>query len=117
MPITSISANLSCRDLEASITWYAALFGKKPARRPMAGLAEWTFGRGAEVQLYEAPEHAGHGTLTLAVDDLDLERARLSAGGVKPQDIERGDRRQLMRMRDPDGNLVVMTSTESQPEG
>jgi len=113
VPITSISANLSCRDLEASIAWYAALFGKKPARRPMAGLAEWTFGKGAEVQLYQSPEHAGHGTLTLAVDDIDAERRRLLAEDLAPQDIERGDSRQLMRMHDPDGNLVVMTSAET----
>ena len=71
MGIATVFANVSCRDLAASEPWYAKLFGKAPLRRPMPGLAEWQFTDSAEVQLHQAPEHAGHSVLTLGVMPLE----------------------------------------------
>jgi hypothetical protein len=60
MGIATIFAQISCSDIENSVTWYTKLFGKPPIRRPMFGLAEWQFTESAEVQVYEQREHAGH---------------------------------------------------------
>ena len=74
MAIQTIFAHLSCSNLEKSVAWYEKLFGKPPTRRPMPRLAEWQFSDSAEVQLFQAPEHAGHSTLTLGVLPLTPER-------------------------------------------
>lgn len=107
MPITRIFANLSCRDLAVSTRWFAAVFGSEPDRNPMPGLHEWDRGD-AGLQLYEKPEDAGRGTLTLVVDDIEEERRRLSEAGFAVTEIELADYTTIMRLRDPDGNLVVL---------
>ncbi|QYF86318.1 VOC family protein [Brevundimonas sp. PAMC22021] len=107
MSIAKVYANLSCRDLNTSTRWFTALFGRDPDTAPMAGLHEWDCGSGG-LQLYEKPEHAGAGTLTLIVDDIAAERARLDAAGLVVAEVEAADYTTIMRLRDPDGNLVVL---------
>lgn len=111
MSIQTVFANLSCSQLETSIAWYEKLFGKAPSRRPMPGLAEWHFTDSAQVQRYEEKRHAGHGTLTLGVIRLQAERQRLIEAGLQPGAIEEANAFSIMRMRDPDNNLIVFAST------
>jgi hypothetical protein len=112
MAIATIFAQVSCSNLETSISWYEKLFGKPPLRRPMPGLAEWQFTDSAEVQLFEAREHAGHSTLTLGVLPLQVEHDRLEEAGLKPGPVELATHFFIMRLRDPDNNLVVLASAE-----
>jgi hypothetical protein len=112
MAIATIFAQVSCSDLETSLPWYEKLFGKPPLRRPMVGLAEWQFTESAEVQLFEAKEHAGHSTLTLGVLPLQRERDRLEQAGLQPGPIEQASDFFIMRLRDPDQNLIVLASAE-----
>lgn len=113
MAIDKIYAHLSCSDLESSIEWFGILFGRAPDARPMDGLAEWHHGERAGFQLYEDPAHAGHATLTLIVTGLEDERIRLKDGDLDPGPLERGDNFNLVRLRDPDGNLVVLAQAGS----
>ena len=110
MGISTIFAQVSCSDIETSVAWYEKLFGRPPLRRPMPGLAEWQFTESAEVQLYEQREHAGHSTLTLGVLPLERERTRLLAAGLQPGPIEDTHDYFIVRLRDPDQNLVVLAS-------
>jgi len=112
MSIETIFANVSCSDLRTSAAWYEKLFGKPPTRRPMPGLAEWQLTESAEMQLYEAKEHAGHSTLALGVMPIEPERERLEAAGLAPGPVEPADDFFIMRLRDPDGNLVVLASAK-----
>jgi hypothetical protein len=112
MTIKTIFAHVSCADIETSVPWYEKLFGKAPTRRPMPGLAEWQFSDSAEVQLYQEKEHAGTSTLTLGVLPLEPERRRLETASLKPGPIEEADDYFIMRIRDPDGNLIVFASAE-----
>ncbi len=107
MPITRIFAHLACRDIVASMAWYAAIFDRQPDANPMDGLAEWHHGDGAGFQLFQDMVEDGHGTMTLIVSQLDAERSRLHGLGLHPPEIEPGQPR-LLRLRDPDGNLVVL---------
>lgn len=106
--LKTIYAQLSCSDLARSMAWFEKLFGRAPDARPMAGLAEWYHGDCAGLQLFEQTDHAGHGTLTLIVDDLAGERRRLESAGLTPGAIEPATYVSLFRLRDPDGNLVVV---------
>lgn len=108
MPIETLYAQIACKDLAAGIIWFGRLFGRAPDERPMKGLAEWRHGERAGLQLFEDPANAGHTTLTLIVSDLRGEQARLEKAGLKPGEVEAGDRTSLVRLRDPDGNLVVL---------
>jgi catechol 2,3-dioxygenase-like lactoylglutathione lyase family enzyme len=112
MSIQTIFAHVSCTDLERSVAWYQKLFGRPPIRRPMPGLAEWQFTDSAEVQLFEDAAHAGHSTLTLGALPLELERNRLAHSGLNPGPIENADNFFIVRLRDPDENLVVFASAK-----
>lgn len=108
MTIEKVFAQVSCSDLSASSGWYAALFDRAPDARPMDGLAEWHHRGAAGLQLFENPADAGHGTLTLVVSGLRDEHARLERAGLAPGAIEPATSTSLVRLRDPDGNLVVL---------
>lgn len=112
MGIATIFAQVSCRNIEASTAWYERLFGRPPLRRPMPGLVEWQFTDSAEVQLFEQPENAGHSVLTLGVLPMQPERDRLLASGLAPGEIGEANDYFVMRIRDPDQNLIVFASAK-----
>jgi len=112
MAIKTIFAHVSCSDLKTSEAWYAKLFGKSATRHPMERLAEWQLTESAELQLYEDKPHAGHSTLALGVMPIEPERERLEAAGLAPGPVEPADDFFIMRLRDPDGNLVVLASAK-----
>ena len=112
MSIRAILAQLNCSELEMSTVWYCKLFAREPDSRPMNHLSEWHHGDSAGLQLFENAEHAGHGTLTLVVDDVQREHLRLSEVGLMPGDVEPG-KFSLIRLNDPDGNLVVLAQPTS----
>ncbi|MEZ5779527.1 MAG: VOC family protein [Paracoccaceae bacterium] len=108
MALEKIYAQLACSDLAESADWFARLFDREPDARPMDGLAEWHHGESAGFQLFRETGNAGKGTLTLIVRHLRDEHARLASSGLDPGKVEAADTTSLIRLRDPDGNLVVL---------
>ena len=109
MSLIAIYANISCSDLETSRTWYATLLGRGPDAEPMEGLVEWHHGDQAGLQLFHGPQAAGkpgRGTLTLIASDLRGEHRRLA--GLSPGEVEPGETVSIVRLTDPDGNMVVL---------
>lgn len=108
MAVTAIFANLSCCDLARSRPFFAAIFARQPDAAPMDGLLEWHHGGRAGFQLFREPAKAGNGTLTLIVAGLEAERARLADAGIAVPAAEIGAGARIVRLADPDGNLVVL---------
>ena len=55
----------------------------------------------------DRPEHAGHGMLTIMVDDFDARVAQIAGRGIEPTErevYEGGVRKWIYR--DPDGNEI-----------
>jgi hypothetical protein len=50
--------------------------------------------------------------LTLGVLPLELERKRLEEAGLEPSPIEVAKDFFILRLRDPDGNLIVFASAK-----
>jgi hypothetical protein len=108
MPIEKVFAHISCSNLESSIAWFTKLFGRSPNETPMEGLAEWHQNNQAGFQLFQDPKNAGHATMTLGVSDLGSERSRLAQFKLQPGPIEEADYVNIVRIRDPDQNLIVL---------
>lgn len=106
--IARLYGQVACADLDRSVAWFERLFDRAPDQRPMQGLAEWDVGDSGGLQLFQQPENAGHTTLTLIVDDLRAQAARLDGAGLKRGEVEPADETSLVRLRDPDGNLIVL---------
>lgn len=113
MELKALYGQLACADFDRSIAWFKNLFGRTPDARPMQGLAEWHFGESAGFQLHADAGKAGHGTLTLRVHDIQAERKRLLDSGTRVGPIEAGGGGSIMRLRDPDENLVVLAQPDA----
>lgn len=107
MPILNAIASLAVRDLSASSAWYASLLDKEADTRSRPEVAEWKFDRGGGLQLYQQPERAGGGSVTLAVDDIDLLATHLQQLNVAHGALTRTAQVRTIMLADPDGNHIA----------
>jgi ketosteroid isomerase-like protein/predicted enzyme related to lactoylglutathione lyase len=107
MRVREIIGVVSVSDLERAGQWYERLFGRPADARPMGGLAEWHVDEAGGIQLLCDPDRAGGSQLTLLVDDLDAERARLEARGLTLGAVLAGEVARYAQITDPEGNQVT----------
>ena len=106
MPIANALASLAVHDVSTASGWYEKILG--PGTRPMAEVVEWQLPEGGGLQIYTAPERAGHGSCTLIVTDIDELAGRLRASGVAPDaEPAHNDRVDTVMITDPDGNSIA----------
>lgn len=107
MAIDNALASVAVKDLGPAAEWYAKVLGRPADHRPMPEVAEWAFPAGGGLQVYQQPERAGAGSLTLSVDDLDGEVARLQRLGIDTGQRTSSDKVRTLMIVDPDGNHVA----------
>lgn len=107
MTILNAIASLAVHDLHAASAWYASLLDKEADTRPMPDVAEWKFDRGGSLQLYQQPERAGGGSVTLAVDDIELLATHLQQLNVAHDALSRTAQVCTIMLTDPDGNHIA----------
>ena len=103
--MVDLFACLPVTDLERAEDWYGRLLGAGPAFRPNDVEAVWEVAEHGYVYVELLPEHAGHGRLTLFVDDLDERVAAAAGRGLEPavrETYDNGVRK--ITYRDEDGN-------------
>ena len=109
MKIGYVFAGLLVRDRDEAAAWYERLFGRPPTFLPNEREAVWQVADTASVYLLADAERAGHGILTMVVDDLDAALAELAQRGIVPdttEEIPGAGRKGIMT--DPDGNVVSL---------
>jgi catechol 2,3-dioxygenase-like lactoylglutathione lyase family enzyme len=97
-------AGVRVRDFAAARAWYEQLLGE-PSFFPHATEAVWTLADDRCVYILEDADGAGHGLVTLFVDDLDARVAEIAARGLEPaarETYSNGVRK--VTYRDADGN-------------
>jgi catechol 2,3-dioxygenase-like lactoylglutathione lyase family enzyme len=100
-------AGIPVRDYEEALAWYKRLLGSEPSFVPHATEAVWDLAEHRSLFIVEHPEHAGHATHTIFVDDLDAMVAEIAGRGIQPAQQEtysNGVRKATFR--DPDGNEI-----------
>lgn len=107
MSIENAIASLPVTDLAAAAVWYESLFGRRADSTPMPEVAEWKFPRGGWLQVYQLPERAGYGSVTLAVTDLDGLAAKLDKLGIDTSQRTSGRKVKTLMIVDPDGNHIA----------
>ncbi len=116
MPVTTALAVVPSSDLSASRTWWTQVLGREPDQIPMPSDIEWYFTGGGGLQLIDDSAHAGAGTVTLLVDDVDAELTALTKRGLdvpEAQTVPSGQFRIAM-LADPAGNTVVLARALTQ---
>jgi predicted enzyme related to lactoylglutathione lyase len=109
MTVTIVYAVIPASDLDTARVWWTRLLGREPDRVPMPSDVEWVFPSGG-LQLISDADHAGAGTVTLGVDDVDAELVDIAGRGVdvpQAQTVPSGQFR-IATLHDTDGNTVVL---------
>jgi len=107
MSIDNALASVAVKDLKSSVKWYEKLFGRPADSTPMPEVAEWKFGRGGWLQVYQLPERAGSGSFTLAVTRIEDEIEKLRRLGVDTGQQPSGKNIKTVMIKDPDGNSIA----------
>ncbi len=107
MPIRNALASIAVKDLAAAAGWYQRILGRPADSLPMAEIAEWKFERGGWLQLYQLPERAGAGSVTLAVTDIDEQADHLQRCGIDVGQRTSGTKVKTIMITDPDGNHIA----------
>ena len=113
---TSLFAGLAVREFAAALPWYERLLGE-PSFFPHATEAVWTIADERSIVIVEKAASAGHGDVTVFVDDLDAVVAEIAARGLEPTEREtyrNGVRKALYR--DADGNEVGFGGAPRDPD-
>ena len=107
MSIDNAIASLAVKDVAAAVAWYQALLGRAADSTPMPEVAEWKFPRGGWLQVYQVPERAGNGSVTLAVSNLDEVAAHVKKLGIDTSQRTSGAKVKTLMIIDPDGNHIA----------
>lgn len=107
MTIRNAIASVPVKDLKAASQWYERLFGRAADSTLMSEVAEWKFAGGGWLQVYQLPERAGKGSVTLAVSDLDEQIGDLKECGIDAPPTIRSDKVNVVMIQDPDGNSIA----------
>ena len=107
MSIKNALASVPVKDMKSAARWYETLFGRSADSESTIELAEWKFERGGWLQLYQSPERAGTGSVTLAVSNLDEQAADLDRCGIDAGKRATSDMVKTLMIADPDGNHIA----------
>jgi catechol 2,3-dioxygenase-like lactoylglutathione lyase family enzyme len=109
MSIQHVLAVVPVSDLQVSVRWYEALFGRPADNNPMPTLAEWQVVPGGWVQVFIDASRAGSGLVNFAVEDLRTQMADLRERGLEPGDVTDASKGvHLSAITDPDGNTISL---------
>ena len=102
----SLFAEIHVRDFRAARSWYVQLLGE-PSFAAHETEEVWELAENRSIAVEELPEHAGHGAVTVFVDDLDAVVDAIVARGLEPTKRETyGNGVRKVVFHDPDGNQI-----------
>ncbi|CAN5670054.1 VOC family protein [soil metagenome] len=109
MSVTTVFAVIPSADLAAARAWWTQFLGREPDRVPMPSDVEWAFPSGG-LQVIDDAEHAGAGSVTLGVDDVDAELSEIAARVIDVPEAQPVPTEQfrIAMLQDPDGNNIVL---------
>ncbi|MCU1379310.1 MAG: glyoxalase [Acidimicrobiales bacterium] len=102
----ALFAEIHVRDFQAAKAWYVRLLGE-PSFVAHDTEEVWELAENRSIAVEEQPENAGHGAVTVFVDDLDTVVDGIVARGIEPtkrETYENGVRK--VTFHDPDGNEI-----------
>lgn len=113
MTVQHVLAVIPSSEMDRARSWWTQVLGRQPDHVPMPSDLEWMFPGGGGLQVVDDAEHAGSGTVTLGVEDVDAELAEIAGRGLAVPDAQTVPSGQfrIAMLNDPDGNTVVLAQT------
>src|ERR1022692_2346405 len=82
MDVSYVFAGLVVASRDQAASWYARLLGRPADMLPNDAEATWQLTSATSVYLLADADRAGHGVLSLVVDDLQAQLAQITARGI-----------------------------------
>ena len=102
----ALFAEIHVQDFRAARAWYVQLLGE-PAFAAHDTEEVWELAENRSIAVEEQPENAGHGAVTVFVDDLDTVVNEIVGRGIEPTKRETYDNGvRKVTFHDPDGNEI-----------
>lgn len=109
MRIANVFVSVGVADHPAGCAWWSTLIGRAPDRRPMPSCCEWDLTDSVFLQVLDNPRDGAVDIVSLRVEDLESEIARLRDAGLTiadPSSVPGFDTLRIATLADPDGNTV-----------
>lgn len=109
MKVSDIFVSIGVADHAAGCAWWSTLIGRAPDRRPMPSCCEWDLTDSVLLQVLDNPKQGAVDTVSLRLEELDAEIARLRGEGISiddPEKVPGFDKLRIATFADPDGNTV-----------
>ena len=107
--IEALYAAVPVSVLAVAVEWYSRLFGRPPDVVVHEDEVMWRATESAWLYVVVDGARAGHGVVTLAVDDLDASLSQLAARGLEGAPVAAvGTAGRRSVQTDPDGNTVAL---------
>ncbi|NVD46052.1 VOC family protein [Qipengyuania atrilutea] len=109
MEVTNVFVSIGVADHAAGCDWWSTLLGREPDRRPVASCCEWDLTDSVLFQVLDNPKQGSVDTVSLRLEDLDAEIARLRGQGLAisdPELVPGFDTLRIANLADPDGNTI-----------
>lgn len=116
--MVELFAGLAVSDFDRAVAWVEQLLGEPASFQPHDTESVWLLAEHRAIYVLLAPEHAGHGLVTMIVDELDSFVAAAASRGIRPAHRETyAGGVQKVTYHDPDGNEVGIggVPTEGDP--
>jgi catechol 2,3-dioxygenase-like lactoylglutathione lyase family enzyme len=116
MAYTAVFAAIHVADLDAARAWYERFTDRAPDLIPNDDELAWQVSDSGWVYLLRDAERAGTSAVTLLLDDLDDQLARLRERGIATGELETYDNgvRHVV-VTDPEGNTIAFGEVPADP--
>lgn len=115
MRVANVFVSIGVADHPAGCAWWSTVIGREPDRRPMPSCCEWDLTDTVLFQVLDNPRQGAANVVSLRLDDLDAEIARLQSEGIPIEDPEKVpgfDTLRIATLTDPDGNILNLLGGE-----
>jgi Glyoxalase/Bleomycin resistance protein/Dioxygenase superfamily len=102
-----VFAGIGVSDIRGASAWWERLVGRPPDLVPNNNEVAWQLTDGGWIYLIGDTRRAGRGLVTVLVDDIDAEVARMAERGIEAPPVEElPGLVRTTRITDPDGNEI-----------
>jgi len=113
--VSFMFAGLAVADYTAAYDWYVRLLGREADMFPHEKEFVWRLTPTSSIYVVEDRELAGHGLVTLALDDLEVQERRMREGGFAFTEETSGSAPRRLVVTDADGNMLTFFQDPARP--
>jgi len=115
LQVANVFVSIGVADHPAGCAWWSTVLGREPDLFPMPSCCEWNLSDTVLFQVLDNPKQGAVDIVSLRLDNVDAEIARLLGEGLPigdPKKVPGFDTLRIATLTDPDGNTLNLLGGE-----